>query len=309
MVVGVQKSGTSSLWEHMRQHPDIVPASIKEPLFFSNGQVNYDHARCGKDQQTLETYLTKYYSHSKEQMTNRAKSAGEWSATYFHCPCCPSAIHALMPKLKMIVSLRQPIQRAVSRFVEQHTEFHAVAGTDTNFDNYVNTHLPQLQSCLQQANGDQAKTACLGKDNVLGLSVYDAPLRNWLAVYPKQQMLVTYLDQLGTNPQAEMRKIETHLGLKAWKYTGLDQEYNHQGDYGWGQSLVRVPHKISKASQDKLAAFYRPSLMSLKQMADAGTIPQMPRIWMTRFRLGNQVRNQAAFAVNDKGAEDEEEEQ
>ena len=118
MVVGVQKSGTSSLWEDMKQHPDIISSSQKEPLFFSNGQLDYDHARCGKDQQTLETYLTKFYGHAKDQMKNGAKSAGEWSATTFHCSCCPSALHALMPKLKMIVSLRQPIQRAVSKFVE-----------------------------------------------------------------------------------------------------------------------------------------------------------------------------------------------
>jgi len=305
MVVGVQKSGTSSLWEGMQQHPDIVPSALKEPLYFSNGQVGYDQARCGKDQKTFEDYLTAYFGQKKDQMKIHSKAAGEWSATYFHCPCCPSALHHFMPKLKLIVSLRQPVQRAGSRFVEQHTQFHAVPGTDTDFDTYVKTHLPALQLCMKQAKGPQAKTTCLGKDNVLGLSVYDAPLRNWLRSYPKEQLLVTYLDELDDNPNAEMQKIENHLGLKHIQYKGLDQEYNHEGDYGWAESFVRVPHTISKATQDKLVAFYRPGLKNLKKMADAKTIPPLPKLWIRRFKLDRR----ASLVVNDKGAEDEEEDQ
>jgi len=303
MVLGVQKSGTSSLWEGMKQHPDIIPSKIKEPQYFSHGQVGYDHARCSTDQQSLQDYLTRFYSHANTQMKNRTKSAGEWSATYFHCACCPGVLRAFMPQLKFIVSLRQPIDRAFSRFVEQHTEFHAVPGTNTSFDTYVNAHLPELRRCLQTSIGMQAKTECLGKENVLGLSVYDAPLANWLAVYPKEQFLVTYLDQLDHNPQAELQKIETHLGLRHIQYRDLNQEYNHQGDYGWTQSMVHVPHIVSKPSEDKLVAFYRPGLLNLKRMADAGTIPPLPPSWMLKFSLGMH----AAIAISDKGAEDYEE--
>jgi len=303
MVLGVQKSGTSSLWEDMKQHPDVVPSRIKEPLYFSNGAVNYDHARCGTDQRTLEDYLTKFYSHAKKLMQVHSKSAGEWSATYFHCPCCPQALHHFMPRLKMIVSLRQPIQRAMSRFVEQHTEFHVVPETGGTFDTYVRTHLPELKRCLNNAKGPQAKTTCLGKDNVLGLSVYDAPLKNWLKTFPKEQFLVTYLDQLDDNPGAEMKRIETHLGLKHFQYKGLKKAYNHQGEYGWSATLVRVPHRTSKQTQRKLENFYRPGLMALKRMADRNIIHPLPRSWIRHFHLNNH----ASLVINDKGAEDEEE--
>jgi len=303
MVLGVQKSGTSSLYVTMVQHPDIVPSNIKEPLYFTNGDADYDNARCDKVQTTFETYLTQYFGKAKDKMKIHGKSAGEWSATYFHCPCCPSALRYFMPQLKLIVSLRQPIQRATSRFVEQHTQFHVVPGTEFDFDTYVTRHLPGLQSCLQDAKDPQAKTVCLGKDNVLGLSVYDAPLQNWLAAYPKNQLLVTYLDQLDHNPAAELNRIETHLGLRHIQYSGLNKEYNHQGNYGWTESFMRVPHKISKLSRDKLLAFYRPSLMNLKQMADEKFIPPLPQQWVTDFNLGQH----ASLAINDKGAEDEQE--
>ena len=51
--------------------------------------------------------------------TKGTRVTGEWSATYLQCWCCAPAAKAALPSARIIVILRDPIERAHSRFKEQ----------------------------------------------------------------------------------------------------------------------------------------------------------------------------------------------
>jgi len=304
MVLGPQKCGTSTLWAIMSQHPNIVGSDSKEPNWFSNGNGNVpSNARCGTTPEDFHAYLSQFFKGGQQKMRDHKNVAGEWSATYLHCPCCPAVLKAFMPNLRLISILRDPIQRALSRFAEQHTAIHDIADTDGTFDDYVQRHLPLLRECMSTATSVLAQTTCLSEDNILGPSIYEIPIQNYLAHFPKGQMLVTYLDNLAAQPAAFMEKIERHLKLNHFEYKHLSSHYNAEGEYGWDKATllssgktaqqaaaeddfeVNVNHPISEETHAKLFDFYRPHVKQLKMLADDGITDPMPQKWIDDWKL------------------------
>jgi hypothetical protein len=107
-ILGAAKSGSSSLYFYLKQHPEIFLSPIKEPHFFDNDK-NY---RLG-----VETYLDRYF---KESVRYRAR--GEATPAYFHHP------RKVIPRIKevylkeeprFIIILRNPVHRAFSHYLHR----------------------------------------------------------------------------------------------------------------------------------------------------------------------------------------------
>lgn len=102
-IVGAAKAGTSSLWAMLKQHDQVfMPADElnKEPAYFSN-----------KGQQCLREYLSLFSG-----ATTMHKCIGEASTAYLTDINAARAIHAFNPDSKIIISIRNPINRAYSLY-------------------------------------------------------------------------------------------------------------------------------------------------------------------------------------------------
>lgn len=104
LIAGVQKGGTSSLDSYLRQHPDISMAKIKEPHFFDN-----------------ETWrkrfffpTARYHSHFDSGLKN--VTFGEATPIYTWWEPAVPRIFKYNKKMKIIVLLRDPVQRAWSHW-------------------------------------------------------------------------------------------------------------------------------------------------------------------------------------------------
>ncbi len=103
IIVGAQKAGTSALYQMLRQHPLIQPSSTKEIHYFDNdawyekGQIHSYH---------------KYFPlpHNK----NRRGMTFEATPMYLYHPAVAERLFKYNPKLKIIISLREPSSRAFS---------------------------------------------------------------------------------------------------------------------------------------------------------------------------------------------------
>ncbi|EFJ43994.1 hypothetical protein VOLCADRAFT_95855 [Volvox carteri f. nagariensis] len=83
--------------------------------------------------------------------------------------------------------------------------------------------------------GNWMAAQCAAKSNILGWSVYDVFLENYLAHFPQEQLLVLYTDELAADPLAVLRKVEGFLGAEPGNYSaeGLALVYNSRGCYSW----------------------------------------------------------------------------
>lgn len=106
-IPGAPKAGTSTLYQHLRAHPDICMSEPKEPSIFVG--------HFGEQE-----YVDACFRHRTNE-----RVFGDGTATYMIQPEVAGRIHDVLPGAKFIVALREPIARAVSQY-----EFRIQKGTE-----------------------------------------------------------------------------------------------------------------------------------------------------------------------------------
>ncbi len=108
-IVGVAKAGTTSLAAWLRQHPEVFISKLKEPRYFS-----HDLADPGVHNvvRSREAYLALF------ARSGRYKARGEASTSYFtHWRHVPERIKEVVPEARIIILLRDPVERAYSSYL------------------------------------------------------------------------------------------------------------------------------------------------------------------------------------------------
>jgi hypothetical protein len=101
VVAGVQKGGTTSLFKHLADDPGVVPPVVKEIHFFDR-----HHARG----------LEWYRSHFPLTARLAGRLTGEASPSYLFEPAALQRLAAALPEVKVLVALRDPVERAFSHY-------------------------------------------------------------------------------------------------------------------------------------------------------------------------------------------------
>ena len=105
IIAGTQKGGTSALDAYLRLDPQIcLPHKVKEVHFFEADPL-FD---------TGEPDYRLYHAFFKPRSWHRL--VGEATPGYMYCEDVPRRIHAYNPDMKIILSLRNPIDRAFSHW-------------------------------------------------------------------------------------------------------------------------------------------------------------------------------------------------
>jgi hypothetical protein len=103
MIVGAPKSGTTSMYKYLRQHPEIFMPDEKEPHFFG-ADLNYTSLSI----KSKEEYLSRF---SEAKCENRIGEASVW---YLYSKKAAYEIKELFPFAKIIIMLRNPIDMVYS---------------------------------------------------------------------------------------------------------------------------------------------------------------------------------------------------
>lgn len=183
VVIGAQKAGTSSLYGQLSAHPSVVPALRKEIHYFDRSPEPLAHYRAWFPRRaTLDRVAAR---------TGRALT-GEATPFYLCHPAVPGRLRAAVPDARLIVALRDPVARAISGY------HHAVrVGDETRpieiaLDPTAAEDLPPASAAAWY----DAPGCPLRLHGYLARSRYAEQLERWLAVYPREQLLVLDSDTL-----------------------------------------------------------------------------------------------------------------
>jgi hypothetical protein len=126
-------------------------------------------------------------------------------------------VRALLPQARLIVLLRDPLQRALS-WLQHLRRYEGLQGDPAALLLQECDQLEQLQNAdpaAFEASGFRWPNALLG-------SCYNAPLRRWQAAVPPGQLLVLRSEQLFAAPQATLQQIAAFLGVASqWPWGDL----------------------------------------------------------------------------------------
>ncbi len=117
VIVGAPKCGTTSLYRYLQQHPRVFMPENKEPRFFCDYNVASFEFGTKQFHPTIVTAPDEYLGLFRHAAPDAI--LGEASTDYLSCPGVAERLHAWNPHAKIIVMLRDPIDRAYSEY--QHS--------------------------------------------------------------------------------------------------------------------------------------------------------------------------------------------
>ena len=128
IMIGVAKAGTTSFFRYLNEHPQIFMCEIKATNYFG-----YEDARDWKwtdegDPPLLQNFPVRTFEDYKAAFAGATDeiAVGEVSPQYFRCPNAARRIHDYIPGAKLVLSLRNPADRAFSGFMMRTRRGEAV---------------------------------------------------------------------------------------------------------------------------------------------------------------------------------------
>ena len=182
IIVGAQKAGTTSLYNCLKQHPEIVPASKKEIQYFSQFyNKGYDW----------------YLQHFKLRDDNL--QSGEASPFYLFHPHAAARIAQALPEVRIIVLLRNPVQRAISHYHQQARCGHEKL---TMFEAFINEERRIAKPWQKLLNNEQVSGVKIQQCSYLKRGLYLEQLLRYEAHFPPAQIHLVDSDVFSPIPWA-----------------------------------------------------------------------------------------------------------
>ena len=203
--LGVQKGGTTSLHCLLEHHPEVFLPPVKEVHFFS-----------------LNFAAGEAWYHSQFAGARPGQRCGEITPYYLFHPQVASRVQALLPQAKLIVLLRDPVERALSQYF--HSRRHGFepleleAALDAEPQRLLNA-----EAALQAADGRHRSHQ---EHSYLSRSRYEQQIPQWLAAFPAAQLLVLRSEDLFEQPAVVWERLLQFLGLSSFPLPHLHQPAN-----------------------------------------------------------------------------------
>ncbi|NEQ39467.1 MAG: tetratricopeptide repeat protein [Okeania sp. SIO3I5] len=224
MIIGTGKSGTTSLYNYLSQHPQVLPAIKKEIYFWSR---HFDKG------------INWYLAHFPPIPKGTKFLTGEATPTYINSRQTPARLFSIFPQIKLIIILRNPVDRAISHY------YHEVRSKMENksLSEAIFSQLERLQkipeSALQEAYWNHISY-------YISYGVYVEFIKKWMDIFPREQFLILRSEDFYQDPGITMQKVFKFLGLP--KYQLQNYKKLNSGSY------PTVPQSISSA----LSNYFQP---------------------------------------------------
>lgn len=293
--VGAARSGTTSLYHWLDQHPAIFMSPVKEPNYFSGLHPNF---RGPGDEQIINCPLQKnsdgrfIHRHaaivtSREQYCELFLGAenysirGEISPSYLYYPTAVIRIRNQLPESKIVIILRDPVERAFS----QYKLFVMNARETKEFVDAIYLEDARIKGGWEYAWAYR------------GLGLYSKAVERFLDLFSLEQVGIWLYEDLRQLPAMVYAQICNFLGAdhtfkpdfsphnpSQSKVTQLQWHYNRYGHI-IGKFSTRLPesirsglgHWVERAMGDKvliledntrreLLEYYRKDIWKLNQL-------------------------------------------
>ncbi len=202
IIIGAQKSGTKSLYYYLSQHSELLPAFRKEVHYFDGGLDSHvDNFEKGQKW---------YCAHFPLKNNSTLQKTFEASPLYIFNPLAPRRIFDLIPKVKLIVLLRNPTERAISHY------FHEKRLNKESLSIYeaFQREEQRLESVIKAKD---YKNDIFIHHSYKSRGLYKDQLARYLKYFPRQQILVIKREEFFSEPDNTLRQV--------FEFVGVDTEF------------------------------------------------------------------------------------
>ena len=202
--IGAMKCGATSLHAYLEQHPDIGISAVKEPNYF----------RTDREFQTRRSWYEGLFSPGK-------RLYGECSpdyTKYLLYPGVPERMKSLLPGVKLIYLVRDPVKR-----LESHIWHNLVAGRE---------------SSLAGALGDMT-----AQNKYIHCSLYADQLKRYEDCFPRSQIMPVVFELLRDEPATAISRILDFIGADPAGLSEISFEPQHSTE---GKRVASLPLRLAR---------------------------------------------------------------
>ncbi len=170
--IGAQKCASTWLYDILSDHPEVCLSDTKELDYFSNF---YD-------------FGFQWYERQFDPQPGH-RAVGEVSPSYFHHLSAPQRVRDYAADMRLIVFLREPVQRAISNHKHEVRIGH-FGGDDLSFESGLKNNPQYIEQGL-----------------------YATHLERWLRYFESQQLMVVFFDEVVADGANVAKRIYEFLGI------------------------------------------------------------------------------------------------
>lgn len=243
LVIGAQKAGTTSLHAYLTAHPAVLGATIKEVQYFSKFYAQ------GEDWY-LAHFPLELRGEAKRLRAGVKPAVGEASATYLFHPRAPERVHAFDPAMRLIAVLRDPVERAYSHYQMEHRWGREPLPFEDALAREIALEPELARMCADPSFESEDAVNC----SYVARGRYAEQLARWLALFPREQLLVLTSDELLEDPVGAMATGARFLDIPEWRAAS----YPLRG--------VREYDTMAPETRERLARTFAPETERLEEL-------------------------------------------
>ena len=229
LIIGYSQCGAQHLYNYLIQHPQILPAAKKDVRFFTE---NYHYG------------IDWYEAHFPVIPKEKNYITGEVSVNYVEHPAVIERIYKNFPNIKMIILLRNPVERAYFKY----QLWKKANSSALPFEEAIAKELERAEGGANAVFGETNEI------NFLAKNFYLQNLKSWMSKFQRKQFLVLQSAELFSNPENVVNNVFHFLELPEQKIQKQPTE----------QTFERF-QPGSKALQKTLKDYFQPQNQLLEE--------------------------------------------
>jgi hypothetical protein len=210
IIIGAQKSGTSSLYRYLEGHPELKLSYRKQMHFFD---------------QFYRKGINWYRAGFPLEAFNRTTKTGEATPFYIFHPYAAERMHRHLSEVKLIVMLRNPIDRAHSHYqMKKDQGWETAASFEAALELEQTRIEPELEKMLEDPD---YYSKVYRNFSYLARGRYYEQLQRWMKYYKRDQLLILNSDDFFADPQSVLNEVCTFIGIGEYSPANL-RVYNQR---------------------------------------------------------------------------------
>lgn len=221
LIIGAKRSGTTSLFRYIDSHPCVLaqfPSARHMPFMAMNTKGVHWFDR--SPERGRWWYRSHFPTAATRTLASRRAGApvatGEGSPYYFIHPEAPVRAAAELPHARLIVVVRNPVDRAYSHWAEQRRD----AREPLDFVEALDAEAARLEGEEERLGRREIRSSVhYEHHSYVRQGEYARFLERWYRGFPKEQLLVLLSEDLYRDPQSTLDRVFRFLGLAPHRLT------------------------------------------------------------------------------------------
>jgi hypothetical protein len=205
IVIGTQRGGTTSLYRYLAAHPGVAPTLVSKGVHYFD--VQNDRPQAWYRGHFPPTAYRAWRLHVARQPL----ITGEASPYYLFHPAVPERVAAMLPEVKLIAMLRDPVKRAFSHY---HHEFEGGFETLPTFEQAIDAEPARLEGEVARLLSDPGYVSFAHQHHsYVARGHYAEQLEAWFAHIPRERFLIFTSEEFYRDTATIYGAVQDFLGL------------------------------------------------------------------------------------------------